>query len=432
MPIGQRWRIWAVAAGLVLAQAAALYAIASWTHPLAAGWHRGDLTIYQRAGERLLRGELPYRDFQIEYPPASLIAFAAPHLAAGHRLNLAAYTSAFLVESVVFSAVIAVGLALIAARYWPGRPVGRILGVYAAFVAVGAPLLPWRYDLFPAMLTLLALLGVLAGRPTLGGLCLGLGIAAKLYPAVLLPIFGLYFLMNGRRGATIRLALASAVAPALALLPFLSLDPAAWLPSLGYYGVRGLQIETLPGGVLLLLNLLRVTRVGVTSAFDAYQLVSPLADGVARWQPLLLIALYGAALASCWLRFGRERQAAGAVGPESLVAGLALALLAFIAANKVFSAQHLVWLLPFAPLLPLRQGALLLTAWGLTNVLFPWNYEDLTDGRQFAVLVLNLRNLAVLALILWLLAEPLPIRSRRRLPGLARPTPPVRSLKPDP
>jgi hypothetical protein len=237
--------------------------------------------------------------------------------------------------------------------------------------------------------------------------------------------------MHGRRGSALRLALASAVAPALALLPFLSLDPAAWLPSLGYYGVRGLQIETLPGGLLLLLNLLRVTPVGVTSAFDAYQLVSPLADGVARWQPLLLIVLYGAALASCWLRFGRDRRAAGVVRPESLAAGAALALLAFIVANKVFSAQHLVWLLPFAPLLPLRQAALLLAAWALTNVLFPWNYEDLTDGRQFAVLLLNLRNLAVLALILWLLAEPLPAWSRRRLPGLASPAPPPRPLNPD-
>ena len=237
--------------------------------------------------------------------------------------------------------------------------------------------------------------------------------------------------MNGRRGAALRLALASAVAPALALLPFLSLDPAAWLPSLGYYGVRGLQIETLPGGSCCSSTCCG-SPVGVTSAFDAYQLVSPLADGVARWQPLLLIALYGAALASCWLRFQHDRREVGAVRPESLAAGVVLALLAFIAANKVFSAQHLVWLLPFAPLLPLRQGALLLAAWALTNVLFPWNYEDLTDGRQFAVLVLNLRNLAVLALILWLLAEPLPTWSRRRLPGLARPVPSPRTLNPDP
>jgi hypothetical protein len=58
----------------------------------------------------------------------------------------------------------------------------------------------------------------------------------------------------------------------------------------------------------------------------------------------------------------------------------------------------------------LRQGALLLAAWALTNVLFPWNYEDLTDGRQFAVLVLNLRNLAVLALILWAAPEARPLK----------------------
>jgi hypothetical protein len=30
-----------------------------------------DLSIYRQAGEALLRGEIPYRDFFIEYPPAA-------------------------------------------------------------------------------------------------------------------------------------------------------------------------------------------------------------------------------------------------------------------------------------------------------------------------------------------------------------------------
>ncbi|CAA9426023.1 Integral membrane protein [uncultured Rubrobacteraceae bacterium] len=34
-----------------------------------------DLAIYREAGEPVLRGELPYRDFFIEYPPGSLPAF---------------------------------------------------------------------------------------------------------------------------------------------------------------------------------------------------------------------------------------------------------------------------------------------------------------------------------------------------------------------
>ena len=39
-----------------------------------------DLAIYREAGEAILRGEIPYRDFFIEYPPGSLPAFVPPAL----------------------------------------------------------------------------------------------------------------------------------------------------------------------------------------------------------------------------------------------------------------------------------------------------------------------------------------------------------------
>ena len=39
-----------------------------------------DLGSYHSAGEAILRGEIPYKDFFIEYPPGSLPAFVAPAL----------------------------------------------------------------------------------------------------------------------------------------------------------------------------------------------------------------------------------------------------------------------------------------------------------------------------------------------------------------
>lgn len=420
------WRGWAypaAAAGLAALQAVLLYGIASATLPLAAGWHRGDLRLYYQAGLRLLGGQLPYRDFPLEYPPAALIPFVLPHLAAGGRLSLTAYTSAFLLQMVLLSSAGALALAWGAARGRLPRPPLPTLALYALGVAVAAPLLPWRYDLFPALLTLLALLGVLTGRPTLGGLALGLAVAAKLYPLVLLPVFGLAYLVERRYGALTRLLLGCGATIALAVLPVLPPDPGAWLASLGYVQVRGLQIETLPGGVLLLVNAARLARVGVTFTVGAFQLASPLADAVVRLQPLLMAAGLGTALAACAHRFRRDRAAVGAVRPASLIAGAVLMLLVFLSTNKVFSAQHTIWLLPFAALLPLRQAALVVGLLGLTNVLFPWLYEDLTDGHLLPVLVLNARNALVLALLLWLLLESLdlPRRAGRSARGSAAP-----------
>ena len=37
-----------------------------------------DMLIYREAGEAILAGNVPYRDFFIEYPPGSLLAFVPP------------------------------------------------------------------------------------------------------------------------------------------------------------------------------------------------------------------------------------------------------------------------------------------------------------------------------------------------------------------
>src|SRR5439155_976016 len=53
-----------------------------------------DTPVYERYGDRILDGKLPYRDFTLEYPPGALPVFAAPSAAVGrHRFH--AYTKVF-------------------------------------------------------------------------------------------------------------------------------------------------------------------------------------------------------------------------------------------------------------------------------------------------------------------------------------------------
>jgi len=39
-----------------------------------------DTSLFQSYGDRTLHGEVPYRDFSLEYPPGALPAFVAPSL----------------------------------------------------------------------------------------------------------------------------------------------------------------------------------------------------------------------------------------------------------------------------------------------------------------------------------------------------------------
>jgi uncharacterized membrane protein len=391
--------------GLLAAQLIALLLAAYATLPRVAQWHALDLTIYYQNSFRFFYGQLPYRDFALEYPPLALLPFVLPRIAAfGMPIDFSGYVWLFLFQNAIFSTLIALAIA----RIREPAATAPALAVYALLVAVSAPLLPWRYDLFPALLTALALLSLVRERPGWAGIWLGLGVAAKLYPIVLLPIFGAYYLAGKNWPALLRLALGGVAAIAVVLLPFILIAPGPLVSFLRYHELRGLQLESLPAGAIVLAHVVGLTPARLDFNYGALHLVSPLAAAALKWLPVVFIALFAAVLASCLARFREEHAAHGRVAGESLAIYCVAALLAFIITNKVFSPQYLIWLLPFAPLLRLRQAGLLLAIFALTIRLFPFEYEDLLAMQLAPVLLLNLRNLLAVALLLWLLIDRAP------------------------
>jgi uncharacterized membrane protein len=397
---------------LVTLQALLLWLVVLFTLPAVYGWHIGDLQTYFNAARSLSAGQLPYRDFTLEYPPLALVPFVLPQLALGSQAyDVSGYAWRFLLQNTLISSLIALGIALVM-NHW--RPQRRLLALalYALLVGLNAPVLPWRYDLFPALLTLLGLLCVLRGYPGLAGLWIGFGIAAKLYPIVLLPVFAAYYLASGDRRALIRLTLGGVAAVAIALLPFALTAPGDLIAFLRYHEQRGLQIESLPAGAIILAHVLGQGGAGVVFNYGALHLVSPLADVALKWLPLAFVAVFGAVLASCTARFRDEQTTAGTIDGATLANACVAALLGFVATNKVFSPQYMIWLLPFAPLLRLRHTAMIVVICAITIAIFPFDYQSLIDMHPFPVLLLNLRNLLVVMLLLWLLLEQLPALAR--------------------
>jgi uncharacterized membrane protein len=353
-----------------------------------------DTPTYEAYGDAVVRGEVPYRDFEPEYPPLALPAFVLPSLVVGADASEDAYATAFDVEMLVC------GAALVAVVWWTLLVLGASGWALAAplgFVAV-APLLLGslvltRFDLWPVLLTSLAVAALVSGRDRVGAGFLGAAVAAKLYPAVLVPLVAVrIWRRRGRRGLLAATAVFGAVL-AVCVVPFLLVAPDGLASSLWRQLDRPLQIESLPAALLVLAG-----SAEVESSHGSQNL----AGNAGAALGVVMTVAAAAVLAWLWLRFGR-----GETGPPRLVRYAAACAVAFVAFGKVLSPQYLLWLVPLVPLVRGRRGlvasALLAVALVLTQAWFPrqyWDYAtDLDRGVAALVVARDLLLVAILAVL---------------------------------
>lgn len=373
-----------------------------------------DTPVYRHYGEQVAAGAVPYRDFDVEYPPLALPAFVLPALLTSTPDG---YHAVFVTLMVVFLAAVGglAGLSLHLLRA-PARRRRAALAALAAGLLLLGPFTLTRFDLVPAALTSAALAALLAGRSRAGAALLGLAVAAKLYPAVLVPhLLARAWRRHGRREALVQLGALSA-ALAAAYVPFLLVAPdGVWRSTWRQLG-RPLQIESLGASVLLALHQAVALPLGWASSFGSQNLTGTLAAATATLETGLGLA----ALLVVWALVAR-----GPSGDEHLVRLAAAAVVAFVAFGKVLSPQFLVWLVPLVPLVGGRRGIaasiLVLAACGLTRLWFPDRYWQLvtTLGGWETWLVLA-RNLLLLAALAVLVVPVLSLTARARAPARSR------------
>ena len=358
-----------------------------------------DLPVYENYGEAMTRGDVPYRDFAVEYPPAALPVFLVPALGDGdaetYRRRFEALMAGLGAALVACVAVSLAGLGAGLARLASG--VGFVA---AAPLLLGSVMLS-RFDLWPAMLVAGALAALMSGRLRLGSGVLGLGVAAKLWPGVLVPLVVAYvWRTRGRREAVVCGGVLAAVAVAC-FLPFLVLAPADVLDSVWRQARRPLQIETVGSALLLACHHVFGLEVTMKSSSGSQNLEGALPDAVAVAQGLVQAGV----VIVLWVYFAR-----GPATRERLVRYTAAAVVAFVALGKVLSPQFLIWLLPLVPLVRGRRGliasALLAAALVLTQLWFPYRYWDLALRFDVAASWLVLARDLILIALLVVLVEP--------------------------
>jgi hypothetical protein len=360
-----------------------------------------DTPVYQRYGNSIADGKVPYRDFDVEYPPGALPVFALPGLAEPGRDQQVSTGFRRSFETLMWlcgaAALAAMAVVLRALRRSTASVWAALCLTAIAPLLLGSVILS-RFDLWPAALVAAALAALVSGRLRLGHALLGLGVAAKLYPAVFLPL-GVAFVWKraGRREALTCLALVLAVVAA-AFAPFVILSPGGVWKSINVQLSRPLQVESLGSALLLVGH--HVFGFGVTG--ETSHGSQNLAGNAADWLAVLSTLLQGGVLIWIWSAFARGRGDA-----EALVRSTAAALCAFVAFGKVLSPQFMIWLLPVVPLVRGRRGlgasALLGGALVLTQVWFPMRYFRLALGFEaelsWALLARDLTLVALTALL---------------------------------
>jgi Glycosyltransferase family 87 len=350
-----------------------------------------DVNVYRRYGASITGGRVPYRDFDVEYPPGSLPFFIVPAL---FSHGATTYRRVFEAEMSVVLVVLLVALRLLAGR-------GALVVAALATGVLGSVAL-LRFDLAAALLTVVSLLCFLRRHPSAGGLALGAAIAVKGYPAVLLPIVAIYAARTrGKRTALTSCSLAAAVV-VLAYAPFAAMAPFGVKRSVDAQLIRPLEIES-SGGILFAIG----HKLTKPSRCCGYSFSGGTSEAVA----VISAVLGAAALLVIWRRFFQS----SASENELLLASAAVVATA-IGFAKVFSPQYVLWLV--ALVVAVRDGrrtaiALLLGACALTAWVFPNHWDSLLALHWTPLLVELLRDLLIVTSALFLAVSVRSPRDRR-------------------
>ncbi len=374
-----------------------------------------DLGVYRGFAAEMVAGGLPYRDFFFEYPPLSAPVLWLPGV---FGTGYESYRISFAIATLLLALVVMLLLAALAER--TGGERRRALCAAALMPLLCGAMLRTHFDLAPVAIVLAALWLLCSGRARLGLAALGVGALVKGFPLVVVPVALAWLAGRGLRREAWQGALACAAVIGSLSLAALALSPDGAIDTLRYHQERPVQVESTPAVALLALDAVGLGRAELVSSHGSEGLDHPVAgvaEGLSAALVLIAVGLFSAAAARGPDQ-GSERR---------LVLAALAAVTAFAALGKVLSPQFLVWVYPlgalaFAWRMPALTGAVAL-ALALTFVEFPAHYLDYLSREGEIVLVVALRDLALLAALGLALARLQPRRREdlldRRRPAVA-------------
>ncbi len=292
-------------------------------------------------------------------------------------------------EVVTFFNIAAFGLALAwLATVWATSRLAGSRRIWDAALVAASPLVIFQiFTNFDALATAFAVGALLAWarrRPVLAGALIGLGVAAKLFPLLLLVPLAIVGLRTGRLREVGRTAIAAVVTWLIVNLPVLVLFPRGWSEFFRLNTRRGDDMDSL---------------YNVVKSFTGWRGFDP---QLGFWQPPTVLNTVSAVLFGlCCV--GITYVALTAKQRPRLAQVVFLVVAAFLLTNKVWSPQFSLWLVPLAVLaLPHRR---ILLAWmtidslvWIPRMMYLYGEQNRGLPEQWFTVTVLLRDIAVIAL----------------------------------
>jgi hypothetical protein len=295
----------------------------------------------------------PFHVLPNEYPGLSMIP-----LSLGLIVPAPWYQVAFAVWMAAFAGVIYLLL-----LRWSSR---RAALVYAFSLVIGGwATVVGRFDILPALFTLVAVLCADHKKWGWAFVSLALATLLKIYPIILLPVFllALQREMQGNFLAWRRwrpLALFVLVCGMTMGISFL-FSAVGTIAPLNYFGYRPVQAESLAASVLWILKGIGINPSTYEYTYGSLNVESPFSALVSSISTVLLIS---GLLYTWWLLWCRK---------IDLAIATLLSLLIMIVTSKVFSPQYLMWVIPLVAYTGAKK-LWYLPIWGLIGFLTSWIY----------------------------------------------------------
>jgi MFS family permease len=368
----------------------------------------------------------PYRDIPIEYQPGALLTISLPALLAndfeGYRRWLAAWLG-FLYLFNLF-----LGIHLVTHGTPSTTQMNRMLWGSLGFLILLGGIVTSRFDHIVVTCVLISTVVFVHALKQKGsrsyywfalfGFVTAIGVLTKIVPGLVMISALLVLLVYQKESPLWANAVSSVVGLGLGLIVlnagFYTVFGPGYLESFTYHMDRGIQLETVYAGLLLLARMFGYAVTHEVS-YGSSNVVSSLTGEIKFISPVLFLALTILITKRVWnnpLSKSKTEDPGARVSSQMILLTLTL-LLTFMLTNKVFSPQYMIWIGPLMAVLVSvyprlwKISALFLFSCLLTQIIFPQLYDLLNAFHPAMVILLNVRN-GLLILILFILIRDLP------------------------